>query len=80
MEWTHIEPHAFEARHVQRFSISIDPLITSPARYEVEPSWTMPFKIGGAQSDERTRSPATAARAFFTISQPAILARNSSLI
>src|ERR1041385_6006989 len=54
-------------------------LITNPARYEVGPSWTMPFNTGGDQSDDNTRSPVTAARALFTTSHPAIFPKNSSV-
>src|SRR5205085_9552707 len=39
----------------------------------------MPFKTGGDQSDDRTRSAARAARAALTMSQPAIFAKNSSV-
>src|SRR5437588_12354575 len=74
-----IDPQAFEARHVHKFSTSMASLTTRPARYEVEPSWTIPFNTGGVQSDESTRSPANTARAFFTTSQPAIFPKNSSV-
>src|SRR5688572_25054243 len=53
-------------------------LITSPARYDVEPSCTIPLRMGGDQLELRTLSPASKARACFIASHPAIFAKKDS--
>jgi hypothetical protein len=78
MEWAQMVPHSRTARHVQTFSTSTSLLMTNPARYEVEPSWTTPLRSGGDQLELSTLSPASRARACFIASHPAIFAKNCS--
>ena len=59
--------------------MSNGPLITRPARYDAVPSCTTPLSKGGDQFEEMTRPPASSDRALLTASQPADLAKNSSV-
>ena len=53
-ECAQIFPHSRDSRQVQTFSMSMGPLMTSPARKEVSPVATTPRRSGGDQLELRT--------------------------
>jgi hypothetical protein len=53
-ECAQIFPHSLDSRQVQTFSMSMGPLMTSPARKDVSPVATTPRRSGGDQLELRT--------------------------